>query len=151
MNGLPFHCRVYGLPLAQGRPRAARFGSGVRVYDPATSRDWKRTIQAQVLTIKPTAPFDCPLAMELSFIFPRPKSLPKRVLHHTKRPDIDNLFKAVSDALNGILYRDDSLIVQLVTRKVYGEEPGVAIHLYELDAQGIILQPIVAESRKEAS
>jgi Holliday junction resolvase RusA-like endonuclease len=129
---LPFHCRVYGLPVAQGRPRAFRLGAGIRMHDPENSRDWKRTVQAQVIPVKPAAPFDCPLSMELSFVLPRPKSLPRKVVHHTKRPDIDNLFKAIADSLNGILYRDDSQIVHLVVEKKYGAEPGVEIRLYEM-------------------
>eukprot|EP00978_Attheya_sp_CCMP212_P033624 scaffold136638_cov58-Attheya_sp.AAC.3 len=37
--------------------------------------------------------------------------------------DIDNLAKLVLDALNGILYKDDSTIVQLVVRKDWIDEP----------------------------
>jgi len=144
-----FYCRVHGLPIAQGRPRAARIGGGVRVYDPDTSRDWKRTVQAQVIAVKPSAPFDCPLSMELSFVLPRPKSLPRKVVYHTKRPDIDNLFKAISDALNGIVYRDDSQIVQLAVEKVYGSEPGVIICLSEMVEDSIRL--VWERKAKEAS
>lgn len=37
----------------------------------------------------------------------------------TKRPDIDNLLKLVGDALNGVAYRDDALIVSATVAKVY--------------------------------
>lgn len=46
----------------------------------------------------------------------------------TSRPDIDNLYKAVTDALNGIVYRDDSQITRAIMRKQYAEtDSGVLI------------------------
>jgi Holliday junction resolvase RusA-like endonuclease len=119
---------VYGLPIAQGRPRAFRHpAGGIRVYDPANSRDWKRTVQAQVLPVKPDVPFAGALRLRLLFELPRPKSLPRRVVHHVKRPDVDNLAKAVKDAIRSVVYQDDSQVVELEVRKVYGDQPGVSI------------------------
>lgn len=122
--------RVYGLPVAQGRPRAFKTPTGqIRVYDPANARDWKRTVQAQVLTNKPEVPVDGPLDVALYFVLPRPKSLPKRVKFPTKRPDAENLSKAVLDAMQGVIYRDDSQIVRLSVAKDYGDAPGVWIRV----------------------
>src|SRR3989304_3260779 len=62
----------------------------------------------------PHAPLvEVPLAMALTFHLPRPRSLPKRITEHTKRPDLDNLVKAIKDALRGIVYHDDAQIVRL--------------------------------------
>jgi Holliday junction resolvase RusA-like endonuclease len=96
------------------------------MYDPATSRDWKRTVTAQVLEVRPATPVDGPLTLWLRFYLPRPRTLPKKVRHHTKRPDLDNIVKAVKDALRGIVYRDDAQIIELLARKQYGV-PGVDI------------------------
>ncbi len=120
--------RVYGLPVAQGRPRAFRTTKGqIRVYDPANARDWKRTVQAQVLLQRPPEPVGEPLAVTLAFVLPRPKSLPQRERYPARRPDIENLAKAVLDAMAGIVYRDDAQIVRLSVAKDYGPVPGVAI------------------------
>lgn len=120
--------RIFGDPIAQGRPRAFKTPRGqIRVYDPATARDWKRTVQSQVLPQKPPVPLEGPLAMDLVFLFRRPRSLPKRILYHTTRPDADNCAKAIKDALRGIVYRDDSQIVDLHVTKQYGPAPGVVI------------------------
>ena len=52
--------------------------------------------------------------------------------HHTKKPDVDNLVKAVKDALKGLLYQDDAQIIHLEASKAYGPEPGVTIALEAL-------------------
>jgi Holliday junction resolvase RusA-like endonuclease len=123
--------RVFGLPVAQPRARARAFAVGgqtrIQMYDPPQAKDWKRTVQAQVLSFKPSAPAEGPLAMRLVFHLPRPQSLPKREQWPTKRPDLDNLTKGVKDALRGVIYRDDSLIVRFAAAKVYGTAPGVVI------------------------
>jgi Holliday junction resolvase RusA-like endonuclease len=58
-----------------------------------------------------------PLELELSF-----------VLLDKRRRDLDNLSKAVCDALNGLLYLDDSQIVKLtITKTVDRDKVGVHI------------------------
>lgn len=45
----------------------------------------------------------------------------------TKKPDCDNIFKLVADALNGIAYSDDKFIVDAQVRKFYSDEPRTEI------------------------
>jgi Holliday junction resolvase RusA-like endonuclease len=59
------------------------------------------------------------------FYLPRPVSLPRRVVAHVKKPDLDKLIRSVQDALAGVLYRDDAQIVDLVARKRYAAESDV--------------------------
>ena len=58
----------------------------------------------------------------------------EEMLAHNIRPttkiDIDNISKAVCDALNKVAYYDDSQIVVLKARKYYADEPGVNITIY---------------------
>lgn len=50
--------------------------------------------------------------------------------YHTNKPDIDNLFKGVTDSLNGIIWEDDSLICEIGRQvKIYGEEPRIEIEV----------------------
>lgn len=49
-----------------------------------------------------------------------------------KKPDIDNIAKAVLDALNSVAYRDDTQIVELQIRKQYSEKPRLEICMEEL-------------------
>lgn len=104
------------------------------MHDPKTSADWKKDIKNQVLAIperKP--PSHEPLAMRLRFFLPRPTTLPKKTHLHVKRPDLDNLAKAVKDSIGkGVTYHDDSQIVALVAVKEYSPEPGVEIEVWEI-------------------
>lgn len=50
----------------------------------------------------------------------------------TKRPDLDNLYKGVTDALNGLAYDDDSQIVDGHIRKYYAEEDYVIVNIKEV-------------------
>jgi len=50
----------------------------------------------------------------------------------TTRPDALKLARAVEDALTGVLYADDSAVVELAVAKVYGA-PGVKISVWRLE------------------
>ncbi len=40
----------------------------------------------------------------------------------TKKPDVDNIAKIILDSLNGIAYKDDSQIIELMVVKSYTED-----------------------------
>jgi Holliday junction resolvase RusA-like endonuclease len=51
------------------------------------------------------------------------------------KPDITKLVRAVEDALKGVIYPDDSLIVENANRKLYapkGQRPGVKVIVSEM-------------------
>ena len=48
---------------------------------------------------------------------------------HPMRPDIDNLNKFVFDAFNGMLWTDDSIIVETYSIKLYSLEPKTVIRI----------------------
>lgn len=150
---------VPGLPIAQGRPRfkAVRMGqfTKVSVYDPKRSEEWKQHVRdwlrSHMTNFYLTYPLSKGIAvsMTLRFTLPRPQRLPKKVRHHVKKPDLDNLVKAVKDALGGtrakrkkgvivkparpgLVYANDSQVVELHARKVYGRKIGVQITVKEM-------------------
>ena len=88
------------------------------VYTPTKTREWEHLIklvaQGKVKTL-----MTGPLEIDVSFFLPRPKSLPKKIAYHTKRPDLDNLLKSVLDALNGVVFKDDSQVVAIQAYKYY--------------------------------
>ncbi len=116
---------ILGDPRPQGRPRFYRRGNFVGAYDPKKSRNYKQTLAAQIAAQNPEYIQDGAISLECEFIFARPKTLPKKVVDHTKKPDLDNLLKALKDAMTGIVWHDDAQIVSLSARKDYGDVPGI--------------------------
>lgn len=55
------------------------------------------------------------------------------LLMPTKKPDIDNIFKACADGMNNVVYKDDVQIVETSQRKRYAETPGVVVIVRELN------------------
>lgn len=127
----------HGIPKAQGRPRFSRRGKFVVTYDPKDSRQYKNNIAAQIVQQNPVLiGKNVPVMMHLLFVLPRPKNhyrangeVKERCLHikHTGRPDLDNMEKALKDALKGIVWHDDSQVFSVVKSKIYGEKPKVEI------------------------
>jgi Holliday junction resolvase RusA-like endonuclease len=102
------------------------------MYDPTRSKEYKRFVAYTIKRDKccPKTPITGPVTMELYFYMQRPKSLAKSIKHHVKRPDADNLAKAVIDALSGIVIKDDSQITELLVQKMYAEDKiGVEIQI----------------------
>lgn len=121
---------ILGDPRPQGRPKFFRRGNFVGAYDPKKSRDYKQTLAAQLAAQSPEfIEQGKAVSIYVEFVFARPKSLPKRVEDHVKKPDLDNLIKALKDAAKGILWHDDSQVVQLSARKVYGATPMTVIEV----------------------
>lgn len=80
-------------------------------------------------------PMTGPVALTLLAVFAYPASWSKRRIAANvikpewviKKPDGDNCLKIVSDALNGVCFKDDSQVARAVVTKVYGDVPGVAV------------------------
>ena len=69
--------------------------------------------------------------------YPIPLSTPKKtkalmighIIKPVKKPDVDNVAKAILDALNGYAYHDDAQITKLLIRKRYGNAAYVMIKI----------------------
>jgi len=51
----------------------------------------------------------------------------------TKKPDLDNVVKAIKDGMNAIVYRDDNQVVRVTAEKLYTETPGVFVVISPID------------------
>jgi Holliday junction resolvase RusA-like endonuclease len=82
--------------------------------------------------------FEGATRLEVVFYMPIPKSLSKKKReslmgqYHIKKPDTDNLIKTVKDALNEVLYKDDSIICEVEAKKIYSDNPRVEFELINL-------------------
>lgn len=129
MQTLNFFIR--GKPEPKGRPRFTRTG---HIYTPAKTLKWERDVAIQAKG-KTAEPFTGAISITLLFRLPRPKSLPKLTVWHIKKPDLDNLVKASLDGLEGIIFKGDQQIFQLVALKQYcqdNESPGVVVEIKAL-------------------
>lgn len=130
---------VKGDPVAWQRVRYnSRSGN---FFTAEHTRDWEGVVAAAALGKKVARLMSCPVRIELIFFMGTPKKHKKffdrtgKLPHHTNKPDVDNLVKAVKDALRGIMYNDDSQIYDLKAQKFYAhpEPPGVGVILqYEI-------------------
>ncbi|WP_054677324.1 RusA family crossover junction endodeoxyribonuclease [Lacticaseibacillus sharpeae] len=127
-------------PVAQGRPKFARMGQAVRAYDPAKSRKYKALVAGYAREQYTAQPLGGALNLQVTFYRPIQTSGSKRLKHDkvvgavlpTVKPDLDNYFKAVTDALKGIVWVDDNQIVSVDMRKLYGTKPRTEIEIKEI-------------------
>lgn len=82
------------------------------------------------------APFDGPVSLTVNAWFLRPKSTTKKRREartwKSTRPDADNICKIIMDAMNGVVYRDDSQVCDLrVTKRFHGTS-GIRIYVERL-------------------
>lgn len=134
-GGKPITIAVTGKPIAKGRGRAGKTADGRAViFTPSSTRKWEADAR-QLARIEMGAkkPFDGPLQIIVRAIFTPPTSWPawKREMAltgeimHTTKPDGDNILKAMKDALNSVVYADDSQVVKSGIEKRYGPQPMV--------------------------
>lgn len=136
--------KVEGKAVPQPRPRVVRMRNGQsRAYNSEKSVVYKRIVKAAALSEmnkQRLTMTDRPLAMRLTFVFTPPKSYTKKKLEavksgelrYTKKPDLDNLAKAILDACNNTVYKDDSQIITLSINKEYGHTDHVAVKITQL-------------------
>lgn len=95
----------------------------------AELRAWREKIVWEAKIAKVELSYE-PIRLTLSFTLEKPKSV-KRFLP-TVPPDLDKLIRNCGDALTGIAWKDDSQIVEIYARKVYGANPGVEIQIADI-------------------
>ena len=125
---------VAGQPVPQPRPRVSTAGGFARAYVPKdhavhayreaiaeAARGAGLTTTGEVLNVVIDAVFERPKShMRKAGVKPDAPKLP--------RPDVDNLAKAVLDALQDVM-GDDSLVGRLVVEKSYGTEARTTVRI----------------------
>jgi Holliday junction resolvase RusA-like endonuclease len=100
---------------------------------------WRERVIAAAMGQYDGPPMAGPLKMEVTFTMPRPgrfkaKRHPDGKIRHDRRPDIDNLVKAVMDGLRNHVWSDDAQVFSLVARKHYAgrdDATGATIYIEE--------------------
>ncbi len=120
---------VEGNPIGKGRPKFARRGNFVSTYTPTKTRDYETVIkEAAQKAMGSNELLETPVTVAIYITVPIPQSYSKKrteaclkdIERPIKKPDIDNIAKCFLDAMNDIVYKDDTQVLTLHVTKVYG-------------------------------
>lgn len=133
--------QVPGEAIGKQRPRATTIGGFARLYTPSKTVNYEGNVAwwaKQAMGERPL--FEGPVAVTMEVWRAIPMSWSRKKhedalsgrLMPTTKPDIDNVVKAVFDAINGVVWRDDVQVVQLRLTKAYARVPGVRVQVSEI-------------------
>lgn len=127
-----------GLAVAQPRAQRGRGGHTISAEAKHAIHRWREGVRYEAQrAMAGQPPFTGAVRMETCYLMPRSKELQEAkwagvVLPYTKKPDIDNLNKALWDACKMVTWSDDCLVTDERTKKRYtfgGEPPGVYVRM----------------------
>ena len=140
----PTYFTIPGSPVAKGRPRFRAIKKFVSTYTPKKTLLAEKNIRECFKQQHPEweKPLNTPISLTVKFLMPIPTSLSKKkqaalkLSPHTKKPDMDNLAKTVCDALNGVVWEDDSQVYMIKAIKAYAcEEPCTLVEINEVPGE----------------
>ncbi len=130
---------IPGKPVAKGRHKTGKWG----MYTPketANAEAFIKMLAFEAMNKAKAKIIEGPVHLSMVITHPIPKAWSKKKRHQaiegnilpTVKPDIDNVEKLVSDALNGIVWVDDKQVCMVDKVKIYGEIPQIGITIAEL-------------------
>jgi len=139
---MQIHFQVEGDPKGKGRPRFSRVGNFTKVYTDKQTLSYEAMIAffaKQAMGV--TDLLETPVSVFLYVRLPVPQSYTKKrreaCLGGTekpcKKPDIDNIAKTYLDAMNGVIFVDDTQVVDLHVKKLYSDKAGVDVMVMEAE------------------
>jgi len=150
-RGVNLEFTVYGTPAPAGSKRGFRTNYGRIIITDANpkARPWKALVtDAACQAIENGSGgrmglLRGPLYLECTFYLPRPKShygsgrnsqlvKPAAPEYPAGKPDATKLLRAVEDALNGVVWKDDAQVVMQFVVKMYGEPARCEVKIEEL-------------------
>ena len=131
----PLTITIPGEMRGKGRPKFSTRGGFARAYTDAMTASAETWVKACAVEQVGQPVLEGPLALTLTVGVIIPKSWPKKrqvaardgMLRPTGKPDFDNTSKLICDALNKIVWRDDSQITDVLFAKVYSDAPETAL------------------------
>lgn len=132
---------VPGEAVGKGRPRVTTIGGQARMYTPAKTVAYEGLVALAAQDVmQGRALIEGPVMIELRIVHGVPQSKSKKwkaqalagEIPCTKKPDADNVLKAVCDALNGVVFKDDVQVTDGSFRRRWGDIPGVHVRIVPL-------------------
>lgn len=141
---------VPGQAVGKQRPKIVKIGGFSRMATPQKTVSYEGLVAHTAQVAMEGRPmFDAAVAVNLRIDCQVPASWSARKqrqallgeLYPATKPDIDNVIKAVFDGLNGVLWRDDVLVVDCQVRKRYAATPGVRVEVRSVELSLAEQQP----------
>lgn len=132
---------VPGEAIGKGRPRVTTIGGHARMFTPKKTADYETLIaETAQEAMKGRELIGGPVLMELAIRMPVAASWSKKKtaaaldgdVMPTKKPDADNVLKAICDGINGIVFKDDVQVVNISLSKRFSATPGVTVRVVPL-------------------
>jgi len=132
----PITFSIPGEPIAKGRARAFVRGGHVAHYTPEKTARYENLVKLSAQqAMAGRLPEEGAVAIAVQANMSIPASWSKRkqeqaeqgLISPTKRPDLDNILKAVTDGANGVVWRDDAQVVGVAAAKRYSRTPSVQV------------------------
>lgn len=129
---------VPGEPRGKGRPRIVKIGGFSRMATDSKTASYENLVALAAREALGGRPMlDGPLNLHITVRLCPAASASRRArlamlagaISPTKKPDLDNVIKAVLDGCNAVAFRDDVLVTQISAAKVYATSPGVDVTL----------------------
>ena len=115
---------IPGEPEGKGRPRFVRVGNAVRTFTPEKTRAYEDRVRLAYRSAAHGMRFgDKPVMLTVTAYYATPASASRKRQDAligkpcAKKPDADNVLKAIADALNGVAYDDDKQVAVSVVEK----------------------------------
>lgn len=133
-----YEFEVPGKIIGKGRPRLNSY-TGV-VYTPTRTKDYESLVEQYFLLKYPRFKvLEGRIKVSIIAYFSIPKTTKKADINEmlennispTKKPDIDNIVKAILDSMNKFAFKDDNQITKLEVEKKYAIEDKVYVKIEE--------------------
>ena len=133
-----YEFEVPGKVIGKGRPRLNSY-TGV-VYTPTRTKDYESLVEQYFLIKYPRfKSLEGRIKINIIAYFSIPKTTKKADINEmlennispTKKPDIDNIVKAILDSMNKFAFKDDNQITKLEVEKKYAIEDKVYVKIEE--------------------
>lgn len=127
---------IPGEPQGKGRAKIVRIAWFSRMATPAKTVAYEGLVAHEAsLAMRGQPPMALPCRCDVEMVCSIPASWSKSKqaralagdIRPAKKPDADNVLKALHDGMNGVVWLDDVQAVEGEWRKVYGATPGVRV------------------------
>lgn len=132
---------VPGNPVAKGRARSFIRNGKIGHYTPNKTVSYENLVKIMAAeAMDGLNPIDEAVLMNVGLYVQIPLSWAQKKqmearngeIRPLSKPDLDNYIKAISDAMNGVVFHDDKQIVELSVKKYYSDLPRAEIEIKSL-------------------